>query len=106
LYNYVAGYIKYDSNAARVILSSLSNKEMRKGALAAYQSGAGVCMEYADLLVALARADHIPARWRVGLAYQGKDDRDKSALQLGHAWVDISLPKLGWVPVDPPWGTQ
>ena len=105
IYAFTSSRIQYSSQRARVILSSLTNKDMRKGAVAALQPKSGVCMEYSDLFVTLARAVGIPARWRAGLAYQGKEDRNTPALQLGHAWSDFYAPGVGWVPVDATWGS-
>ncbi len=56
----------------------------------------GVCVEYATLFVALARASGIPARYVAGYAYSEKFNG-----WLGHAWAEAYVGE--WVPVDPTW---
>ncbi|ACB85936.1 stalk domain-containing protein [Natranaerobius thermophilus] len=65
------------------------------GALEAYRSGEGVCADYADLFVALARAEGIPARRLSGYYISGPDEGQY------HAWSEFYLEGYGWVPVEP-----
>jgi len=60
------------------------------------------CTEYAALLTALSRARGIPARYIEGLLYL---EKEKEALaSKEHAWVDVYLPGIGWVSLDPTLG--
>jgi transglutaminase-like putative cysteine protease len=72
------------------------------GAQAALGSMGADCTEYSDLLVALSRAQGIPARYFEGLLYL--DQRTDDLAVLEHAWPDVYLPTAGWVAVDPTLG--
>jgi hypothetical protein len=52
----------------------------------------GTCIGYAILLAALARADHIPSRLKMGYVYEGKT-------WGGHAWVEVFI-RGQWLPID------
>ena len=60
------------------------------------QNKKGVCQEYATLFIALVRAIGIPARYVTGVAYSNIDKGFGN-----HAWAEIWLPELGWIPFDP-----
>ncbi|OWZ84958.1 stalk domain-containing protein [Natranaerobius trueperi] len=65
------------------------------GALEAYETGKGVCADYSDLFVALARAEGIPARRLSGYYISGPEDGQY------HAWAEFYVEGYGWVPVEP-----
>ncbi len=90
--SYVTDHINYDDN---VSLDNLS----RKGALKALQSGSGVCMEFADTLITLLRAQGIPSRAVLGNVLTRFVD--ESYIDVGHQWVEVYFPGYGWVLVDP-----
>jgi transglutaminase-like putative cysteine protease len=71
------------------------------GAQAALGPMGADCTEYASLLVALSRAQKIPARYFEGLLVLGDDTRKLA--QQEHAWADVFLPGVGWVSMDPTW---
>jgi transglutaminase-like putative cysteine protease len=72
------------------------------GAQAALGPMGADCTEYSDLLVALSRAQGIPARYFEGLLYL---DKDTDALaKIEHAWPDTYMPAIGWVASDPTLG--
>jgi transglutaminase-like putative cysteine protease len=60
------------------------------------------CTEYSDLLVALSRAQGIPARYFEGLLFL--DTSTSGIAQQEHAWADVYLPGAGWVAMDPTLG--
>jgi transglutaminase-like putative cysteine protease len=60
------------------------------------------CTEYASLLVALSRAQGIPARYFEGLLYLEKGT--DAIAKIEHAWPDVYLPGIGWVAMDPTMG--
>ncbi len=60
------------------------------------------CTEYSDLLVALSRAQGIPARYFEGLLYL--DTSTTGLARQEHAWVDVYMPGTGWVAMDPTLG--
>jgi len=61
----------------------------------------GVCQDFANLLICLARLLDIPARYRVGYIYTDGNYENKIQSDATHAWVEIYLPYLGWLGFDP-----
>ncbi|MBQ4122852.1 transglutaminase domain-containing protein [bacterium] len=57
----------------------------------------GKCMEYANLMVALLRANKVPARYVVGNMITDS----KSGRNMGHAWLEVYYEDYGWVAYDP-----
>ena len=72
------------------------------GAQAALGPMGADCTEYSDLLVALSRAQRIPARYFEGLLYL--DQGTQAIAQTEHAWPDVFMPSIGWVALDPTLG--
>jgi len=60
------------------------------------------CTEYTSLLVALSRAQGIPARYFEGLLYLEKET--EAVARVEHAWADVYMPGIGWVSMDPTLG--
>ena len=67
-------------------------------AIASHQ---GVCQDFAHTMIALLRHIGIPARYVSGYLYRGRDDHDRSLPDASHAWVEVLLPHLNWVGLDP-----
>lgn len=61
---------------------------------------AGVCQDFAHVMLGLCRALKIPARYVSGYLYNGPADQLKGA-QASHAWVEVYLPQHGWCGLDP-----
>lgn len=61
----------------------------------------GVCQDFANLFMCLARLLNIPARYRVGYIYTGYDYERKIQSEASHAWIEVYLPWLGWIGYDP-----
>ena len=59
----------------------------------------GVCQDYVHVMIAIARAWHIPARYVSGYIYL--NDSGESRQLASHAWVECLLPNLGWIGFDP-----
>jgi transglutaminase-like putative cysteine protease len=72
------------------------------GAQAALGRMGADCTEYASLLVALSRAQGIPARYFEGLRYL--DQEEDATERIEHAWPDVYMPGLGWMALDPTLG--
>ncbi len=64
------------------------------------QARAGVCQDFAHVMIGLCRALKIPARYVSGYLYNGPADQLKGA-QASHAWVEVYLPAHGWCGLDP-----
>ena len=59
----------------------------------------GVCQDFAHLMLGLARALKIPARYVSGYIHPEKD-KYRGYAQT-HAWVELYIPSAGWVALDP-----
>jgi len=60
---------------------------------------AGVCQDFAHLMIAVLRSAGIPARYVSGYIFGG-DSRVLGAV-ASHAWCEAYLPPYGWVGFDP-----
>lgn len=61
----------------------------------------GVCQDFANLFICLARLLGIPARYRVGYIYTGADYENQLQSEASHAWAEVYLPQVGWRGFDP-----
>ena len=63
------------------------------------EHGCGVCQDFTHLMIGLARAAGIPARYVSGLIHP---DREKyKGFTQTHAWCELLFPSIGWVGFDP-----
>lgn len=60
--------------------------------------GAGVCQDFAHLLVALVRSWGFPARYVAGYVDPGEDP--EQGPETTHAWAELLVPGAGWRGVD------
>jgi transglutaminase-like putative cysteine protease len=74
------------------------------GAQATFGLMGADCSEYASLVIALSRAQGIPARYYEGLLYLEDSEKEAEIAQTEHAWLDAYLPGSGWVAIDPTLG--
>jgi len=65
--------------------------------------GAGVCQDFAHLMIAALRAHGLPARYASGyLETMPPPGREKlRGADASHAWVSAWVPGAGWVEIDP-----
>jgi transglutaminase-like putative cysteine protease len=66
-----------------------------------YTGRQGVCQDFANLFICMARLLNLPARYRVGYIYTGGNYENKIWSDASHAWVELYLPQSGWVGFDP-----
>lgn len=66
-----------------------------------YHTRRGVCQDFANLFICLARLLNIPARYCVGYIYTGTEYENKQQGDATHAWVELYLPNVGWMGFDP-----
>ena len=65
------------------------------------QNRRGVCQDFANFFIALARLLHVPARYRVGYVFTGVEYDHREQGDESHAWVECYLPWHGWRGFDP-----
>jgi|GEM_PF-626310 len=77
--------------------------EKDHSALKALNRKYGSCVDFSLAYIALCRAAGIPARYVSGYRFDEMKISHKSQVltPYSHAWVEIQLPQLGWVTVDP-----
>lgn len=90
-YSYITETFEYNQDKAN------DPNSVRIGAKAALQGGAAVCMEYSDAMIAILRAQGIPARAAFGYTSLDTNTDDK----VSHQWVQVWIPGYGWLSVDP-----
>jgi transglutaminase-like putative cysteine protease len=61
----------------------------------------GVCQDFANLMICMARMLDIPARYVCGYVYTGNTGDVRSTPDATHAWVEMYLPNIGWKGFDP-----
>lgn len=66
-----------------------------------YAQRKGVCQDFANLFIALARLLGVAARYRMGYIYTGANYENKIQSDASHAWVEIYIPYVGWRGFDP-----
>jgi transglutaminase-like putative cysteine protease len=79
-------YQKGVTNAASPITEILEHRQ-------------GVCQDFTHLMIGMARALNIPARYVSG--YIHPDRQRLRGYTQTHAWVELFFPSIGWIGVDP-----
>ena len=59
----------------------------------------GVCQDFANLFICLARLLGIPARYVCGYVYTGNEQSPVG--DASHAWLQLYIPNIGWKGFDP-----
>ncbi len=66
------------------------------------QSKQGFCTHFASAFVLLARAEGFPARYVEGFCVPLTDDSVMNvSSDMGHAWPEVYLEGIGWIPFEP-----
>ncbi len=104
IYNFVSTYLTYSEDRLK------QQKIERKSIPAIIDNPKdSICTEFTDLFIAIARAAGIPAREVEGYAYTQNERLRPLSLALNldvlHAWPEYWDDKLGWVQIDPTWGS-
>jgi transglutaminase-like putative cysteine protease len=74
------------------------------------EAGAGVCQDFAHILIAVLRVRGVPARYVSGYLVPPKTRPADTSIeeviggQASHAWVEALVPDVGWVALDPTLG--
>jgi transglutaminase-like putative cysteine protease len=68
----------------------------------ALAAGRGVCQDLAHIMIAASRLLGLPCRYVSGyIAPKPDDEISRLEASATHAWVEVRLPTLGWVGLDP-----
>jgi transglutaminase-like putative cysteine protease/predicted glutamine amidotransferase len=66
-----------------------------------YVNRRGVCQDFTNLMICLARLLGVPARYACGYIYTGLKNPNQRQGEASHAWVQLYLPQVGWKGFDP-----
>lgn len=66
-----------------------------------YANRRGVCQDFTNLFICLARLLGVPARYACGYLYTGPKAENQAQSEASHAWVQLYLPEAGWKGFDP-----
>lgn len=66
-----------------------------------YSNRQGVCQDFANLMICMARLLNIPARYVCGYVFTGNTGSARAHSDASHAWVQLYLPQIGWKSFDP-----
>jgi len=66
-----------------------------------YVNRRGVCQDFTNLMICLARLLGVPARYVCGYIYTGPKATNTVQSEASHAWVQLYLPQIGWKGFDP-----
>ena len=107
----LAGFVL---SAAELIYSSFRYEKgathVHSSILDSLASGAGVCQDFAHILLAVTRMRGVPARYVSGYMVprraieEGDNFEEVIGGQASHAWAEVYLPGTGWVGMDPTMG--
>ena len=61
----------------------------------------GVCQDFSNLFICLARLLNVPARYRMGYIYTAVNYANTLQSEATHAWAEVYLPYIGWRGYDP-----
>jgi len=70
-----------------------------------FLSRKGVCQDFSNLFICLARLLGIPARYVCGYVYNRKREQDRTRPDASHGWVQLYIQNIGWKGFDPTNGT-
>jgi transglutaminase-like putative cysteine protease/predicted glutamine amidotransferase len=66
-----------------------------------YANRRGVCQDFTNLFICMARLLGVPARYTCGYIYCGPENPNQRQALASHAWVQLYLPEVGWRGFDP-----
>lgn len=66
-----------------------------------YCTRCGVCQDFTNLFICLARLLSVPARYAFGYVYTGPKEPTAAYAEASHAWVEVYFPEVGWRGFDP-----
>jgi transglutaminase-like putative cysteine protease len=88
---HIKSRLAYDTSATNV-------RSTVREALAAR---AGVCQDFAHIMIAVLRSAQIPARYVSGYIFRGDSTSTVLGAEASHGWCEAYLPPYGWIGFDP-----
>lgn len=67
----------------------------------ALSKGEGVCQDFSHIMLAIVRELGVPARYVSGYLFHQGNGIGRATPDATHAWVEVLMPGLGWVGLDP-----
>jgi transglutaminase-like putative cysteine protease len=113
LVDYAMSFVKRnDSDLPQTLLdmnaSIHRDYEYRQGATTVlttpfevYANRRGVCQDFTNLFICMARLLGVPARYVCGYLYTGPKHENRAQAEASHAWAQVYLPEVGWKGFDP-----
>ena len=96
----VAWYMRAGAHVEESFSYSKTATTVRTAVDESIRLRAGVCQDFAHVLIALCRVNAIPARYVSGYIFSGQADSVLGA-DASHAWCEAYLPPHGWIGYDP-----
>ena len=91
LMKYISANFVYDQTATNVYTRMPEAMSKKRG----------VCQDFAHILIGLCRCLKIPARYVSGYIFSNTSKDNLLGSQATHAWVEVLLPGIGWLGLDP-----
>ena len=66
-----------------------------------YCTRSGVCQDFTNLFITVARLLGIPARYVCGYIHTGNSGGSRATSDATHAWLQLYIPNIGWKGFDP-----
>ena len=66
-----------------------------------YANRAGVCQDFTNLFITVARLLGVPARYVCGYIHTGNSGASRASSEATHAWIELYIPNIGWKGFDP-----
>ena len=104
-YNLVATLTDLNATIKRDFAYVTGSTNLETTPYEVFKKKRGVCQDFANLFICIARLLAVPARYRVGYIYTGGNYDNKQQADASHAWAEVYLPWLGWHGFDPTNGT-
>lgn len=82
IYNFVLDNVTYDWDK----VDEVQGKYVLPGLDDIYNTGKGICFDYAAIMAAMLRVQHIPTKVVTGMVTEGY-----------HAWIEVYIENMGWI---------
>jgi transglutaminase-like putative cysteine protease len=117
LYNYAMSFVERNNHDLMETLFAINLTLFREYAylpgttnlettpFQVYTTKQGVCQDFANIFITLARLLGIPARYVCGYLYTGNTGNSRARSDASHAWLQVYIPNIGWKAFDPTNGT-